>query len=91
MPRGSDPTFVVAAKQIYASRYFGGSLSLTLGVIDPAVDSSFYVVYVNRTRPASVPAMFSLLIRPFAQSRAKTGLEENLRLTKNRLESDYRQ
>jgi len=87
-----QPVFIIASKQIYASRYFSGSLALTVGVRDAAHDpahASFYIAYANRTRPSAIPAMLGIFIRPFAQAQTRSGMEEQLRLTKERLEADY--
>jgi hypothetical protein len=83
--------FVIASKQIYASRYFGGSLALTLGVPGTTTTGpSFYMVYNNRTHSTSFPPVVGGLVRRLAQAQARTGMEDNLRLTKTRLEQDYR-
>jgi hypothetical protein len=91
-PGAQPQEFIIASKQIYASRYFSGSLALTLGVRDTTWDPvhpSFYVLYSNRTRPCAIPPMLGIFIRPYAQAQTKSGMEEQLRLTKERLEADY--
>lgn len=89
--RAQVADFVTASKQIYASRYLGGSLALTLGIVPaPSMESpSFYMIYSNRTRPVALPALIGGIVRRLAQSRARSGLEENLRLTKDKLEVAY--
>lgn len=83
--------FVTASKQIYASRYLRGSLALTLGIVPaPSIDSpSFYMIYTNRTRPVAFPPVIGGIVRLMAQSQGRSGLEENLRLTRDKLEAAY--
>jgi hypothetical protein len=90
--RPEAPDALIASKQIYASRYFAGSLALTLAIHSGAAQpsSSFYMVYSNRTRPVSFPAIIGGLVRRLAQSETRSGLEQNLRLTKHRLEQEFR-
>ena len=93
MPRRSHvPDFVIASKQIYASRYVASSLALTLGVVEPSDDqrSSVYVAYVNRTRVSAFPPLIGGLVRRVVQSETREGLEEQLALTKQRLETSFR-
>lgn len=82
---------VIASKQIYASRYLAASLALTLGVEPSAAAPSFYMAYVNRTRPRAFPPVIGGLIRRIAQGRTRDGLEEQLELAKARLEKAHRE
>lgn len=91
LPQRPDvPDVLIASKQIYASRYLGGSLAITLGV-DASLDGvpSFYMVYANRTRPRALPKVIGGLVRRVAQGKARDGLEVQLQLTKDRLESVF--
>jgi len=84
---------VMTSKQIYASRYFAGSLAVTLGIEadrDPSC-SSFYMVYANRSRPIELPPLIGRLARRIVQSQTRSGLEENLIRTKVKLEQAYQQ
>jgi hypothetical protein len=89
--RADAPDVVIASKQIYASRYLSGSLALTLGIdtTTPGSAPSFYMAYGNRTRPRAYPPLVGGLVRRIAQSETRSGLDENLRLIKERLERDY--
>jgi hypothetical protein len=85
------PDVVIASKQIYASRYLAGSLAITLGVATSSTgSSSFYMAYVNRTRPRAFPPLIGGLVRRIAQGQTREGLEEQLTLAKGRLESAFR-
>ena len=88
--RATVPEWLIASKQIYASRYFGGSLALTLAIPGALTGPSFYMVYSNRTHPVSFPPVLGGLVRRVAQAQTRSGLEDTLRTTKERLESDYR-
>lgn len=92
-PHRSDaPDFVIASKQIYASRYVSSSLALTLGVESFDVGRpAFYVAYMNRTRVRAFPPLVGGLVRRIAQSQTREGLEEQLALTKERLETAFRE
>lgn len=91
LPRRADlPDVVIASKQIYASRYLAGSLAITLGVAtSPAGSSSFYLAYANRTRPRAFPPVIGGLVRRVVQGQTREGLEEQLTLAKDRLESAF--
>jgi hypothetical protein len=88
--RENVPDLVIASKQIYASRYLAGSLAITLTAhASSAASPSFYLIYVNRTRPRSFPPVVGAIARRYAQSEAREGLEQQLQLTKQRLETSY--
>ncbi len=78
-------THVITSKDIYSSHYFDASLGLTIAS-DDASGQGFYLVYVNRSRADALKGGFSGLKRSVVQRRAKGGLEDNLRMTKLRLE-----
>jgi hypothetical protein len=90
-PRRLDvPDVVIASKQIYASRYLGGSLAITLGARpSAAAPPSFYMAYVNRSRPRGFPPVIGGLVRRVAQGQMRDGLEEQLAVTKDRLEREF--
>jgi hypothetical protein len=87
--RADAPDVIIASKQIYASRYLAASLGLTLGVEGAEPQPSLYLAYANRTRSRAFPPVIGALARRVAQGRAKDGLEEQLALTKQRLESAF--
>jgi hypothetical protein len=90
-PRRLDvPDLVIASKQIYASRYLGGSLAITLGARPSAAGPpAFYMAYVNRSRPRGFPPVIGGLVRRVAQGQMREGLEEQLAVTKDRLERAF--
>jgi hypothetical protein len=80
--------FVIASRDVYSSRYIDASLSLTIASDAAASLDSFYLVYVNRSRADALKGAFSGLRRSIVERRARAALEENLKLTKARLEGD---
>lgn len=78
--------YVIASRDVYSSRYFDASLSLTIASDAVASPDAFYLVYVNRSRADALKGAFSGLRRSIVERRARASLEENLRLTKIRLE-----
>jgi len=89
---GGVADLMIASKQIYASHYLDGSLALTLAAVDRpgSVDRpGFYMLYVNRTRTASIPPVVGGIVRRFITGRSSSGMEELLRMVKQRLEAEY--
>jgi hypothetical protein len=75
---------------VYSSRYIDASLSLTIASDAVVSPDSFYLVYVNRSSADALKGTFSGLRRSIVERRAKAALEENLKLTKVRVEGDLR-
>jgi hypothetical protein len=89
---GGVADLMIASKQIYASHYFDGSLALTLAAVDRTAGGNrtgFYMLYANRTRSASLPPLIGGIVRRVINGRTKSGMEDQLRLTKQRLEAEY--
>jgi len=82
---------MIASRQIYASHYFLGSLGLTafLHPVQPA-STVGTLIYLNRSRVDLMQGIFSGLLRFFVRRRIVGGLEKYLRLTRDRLEQEYR-
>ena len=83
---------VIASRDVYSSRYFDASLTVTIA--SDAVNSSgasraFYLVYVNRSRANALKGTLSGLRRSIVERRAKISLDENLRSVKLRLERNF--
>lgn len=80
-----------ASKQIYADHYSEGSLGVTLMVEAPREDGkpSFYLVYLNRTRPDALGGFFSFVIRPFLRDKARDELRDRLERIRKRMERLY--
>jgi hypothetical protein len=78
---------VLTSKDVYSSRYFDASLTMT--VASDVVDrpDSFYLVYVNRSRANALKGLFAGLRRSIVERRAKGTLEEGLKRIKDRLEA----
>lgn len=89
---GGVADLMIASKQLYASHYLHGSLALTLAAMDQPVGADpagFYMLYVNRTRSASIPPIVGGIVRRFISGRSNSGMEELLRIVKQRLEAEY--
>jgi len=83
-------TAVIASRDVYSSRYFNASLSVTIASDALAAPDAFYLVYVNRSRADALKGAFAGLRRSLVERRAKSSLEDNLKLTKRRLEKSTR-
>ena len=79
-------TYVVTSRDVYSSRYIDASLALTIASGSMGAREAFYLVYANRSRASALRGAMSKMRRMVAERRAKNSLEENLRLTKGRLE-----
>ncbi len=77
---------VIASRDVYSSRYFDASLSLTIASDAVGAPDAFYLVYVNRSRASALKGVFSGLRRAVVERRAKGAIDENLRATRTRLE-----
>ena len=84
----SAPTnTVIASKDVYSSRYFDASLTLTIASDAVGASDEIYLVYVNRSRANALKGAFSSLRRSIVERRIKSSLDENLRTVKLRLEA----
>ncbi len=86
---GGHGAAVIASKQIYASHYFAASLGLS-AFVETGAPAGAYLVYLNRSRSDLLQGMFSGVIRFFLRRRVLDGLDKYQRLTKEKLERDYR-
>jgi hypothetical protein len=77
---------VITSKDVYSSRYFDASLTVTIASDSVASPDAFYLVYVNRSRASALKGAFAGLRRSIVVRRAKGALEQNLALVKRRLE-----
>jgi hypothetical protein len=84
--RVGSTTSVIASKDVYSSRYFDASLTLTVASDAARTPSAFYLVYVNRSRASALKGTLAGLRRAIVERRVKSGLEEQLRNLKVRLE-----
>lgn len=89
-PASSWSYAVIPSKQIYASHYFDASLGLTFVVGSNKVPI-VYVMYLNRSRSDALRGGFSGLKRAIVESKMLQGMEENIKATKQRLESLYKE
>jgi hypothetical protein len=83
------PIFIIAVKQIYASRYFDSSLTLSM-LVRTAVNGSVneYLVFTNISRSDALGGVLSGLKRTMAATEAKDRAKDLLERAKTRLEAD---
>jgi hypothetical protein len=87
LTRDASGDDVLTSKDVYSSRYFDTSLTMTVASDAVGAAGSFYLVYVNRSRAAALKGVFAGLRRSIVERRAKGTLEENLKRIKERLEA----
>lgn len=83
--REGAPEILVATKQLYATRYFDSSLSLTLLTGVAAADgapSETYLLYANRSRAEALGGLFGGLKRRLVVEAALDGLRDVLQRTR---------
>jgi hypothetical protein len=85
----SPSVFVIVSRDVYSSRYFDASLSVTIAA-DAAQPGAFYLVYINRSRASALKGAFAGIRRSIVERRAKGSVEENLELTKIKVEKPPR-
>jgi hypothetical protein len=69
-----------------SSRFLDASLSVTITSDAVSTPDAFYLLYINRSRADALKGKAADLRRSVVERRSKSGLEENLKLTKLRLE-----
>jgi hypothetical protein len=89
MTQLSPTLFVIVSRDVYSSRYFDASLSVTIAA-DAAQPGAFYLVYINRSRASALKGAFAGIRRSLVERRAKGSVEENLELTKLKVEKPAR-
>jgi hypothetical protein len=77
---------VIAARDVYSSRYFDASLSLTIAADVAQTANTFDLVYANRSRANALKGAFGGLRRAIAERRARSGLEDTLKRLRQSLE-----
>lgn len=87
--RGAFGGYVITTKDVYSSRYIDASLGLAIASDATGNVPGFYLVYANRSRANGLKGAFSGLRRAIVERRSKGALEENLRLTRQRLEANH--
>jgi hypothetical protein len=84
---GTPTRSVIASKDVYSSRYFDASLTITIASDAVNAPDAFYLVYVNRSRADALKGPLAGLRRSIVERRAKSSLEENLKIVKQRVET----
>jgi hypothetical protein len=79
---------IATSRDVYSSRYIDGSLSLMIASDTAGDPSSFYLVYMNRTRTSALRGPMAALRRSIVEHKAKGSLDSNLRDVRARIASD---
>ena len=87
VPLPNSRTYVITSKDVYSSRYFDASLALTIASGVTGSSDAFYLVYANRSRANALKGTLSGLRRSIVERRVRNSVEENLKLTRQRLET----
>ncbi len=79
--------YVVATSQIYSDHYFSATLELR-SIVDDAAQPGrrFYLLYTTKSRVSGLTGFIGMLIRPMVRSRARSGMERYLNVTKQVVE-----
>jgi hypothetical protein len=85
-----QPPYVIAEKQLYASRYFETALELTFLLMAATIasQSSFYLMKAIGCEQACLTGFKGSILRRIEVSRAVPDLEKSLASTKHVLEQD---
>ena len=88
----SNPPFLVASKQIYATHYFEASLELTMlferNETDPS--PSFYLVYVNRSRIDLLRKWYSVFARGSLSESARNSIRKTVSELRSKVEAEFK-
>ena len=87
VPVADSRTYVITSRDVYSSRYFDASLALTIASGATGTPRAFYLVYANRSRANALKGPMSGLRRSIVERRVRNSVEENLKLTRQRLET----
>ena len=86
-PRRDGLRYVVATKQLYASRYFSSTLELRSIVDDYAKPGKgFFLFYTSKSRVNGLPGLLGVVVRNAVKNRARTAMEQYLDFTKRTIE-----
>ena len=80
---------VIASKDVYSTRYFDASLTITIAGDAVTAADAFYLVYVNRSRVNALKGPLARRRRAIVERCSKSSLEENLKNVKLRLERHF--
>jgi hypothetical protein len=89
VPAGAHQS-LATSRDVYSSRYIDGSLSMMIASDTTGDPSSFYLVYVNRSRASALRGPMAGLRRSIIERKAKNSLDSSLRDIKARIEASDR-
>ena len=84
---GGPHESIATSRDVYSSRYIDGSLSMMIASDVLGDPSSFYLVYMNRTRVSALRGPMAGLRRAIVEHKANGSLDANLREIKARIAS----
>lgn len=84
----TDPVYVIAEKQLYASHYFQTALDLTFCVPDTSDSQQrgFYLIKAMGSEQAGLTGFKGSIVRKVALNRSTSSLQKSLTVIKNALE-----
>jgi hypothetical protein len=84
----TNPTYVAAVKQLYASHYFETALDMTACVRDQEnPNRGFYLITVKGSQQAGLTGIKGGIVRKVAVDKTRSALEKALETVKQKLES----
>jgi hypothetical protein len=86
--RSSEPVYVVAVKQLYASHYFETALDLSVCVRDQehSTHPGVYLITLKGSQQAGLTGLKGSILRKVAVDRTRSSLERALQAIKEKLE-----
>ena len=85
---GNAPQYLIATRQVYASRYSDASLALSMLITASAAgEDETYVIFSNRSRSGSLRGLFGGVKRSLAGGEAVSRIKTILELARDRLET----
>ena len=90
---GSDPVYVIAEKQLYASHYFRTALDLTFCISDASDPNrpGFYLIKAMGSEQSGLTGVTGSIVRKIALDRSASSLQKSLQAIKAALEQSLHQ
>ena len=79
---------IATSRDVYSSRYIDGSLSMMIASDVVGDPSSFYLVYLNRSRASALRGPLAGLRRSIIERKAKGNLDSSLRDVRARISAE---
>lgn len=85
-PGPGEPSVIVVSRQIFATHYINGALSVSVLVNSPAAPDEWYLAYANRTHVDGLDGWLSGVRRYFVERRVRDRAREIFALQRDRIE-----